>query len=69
MSRRNLVGPLVGQVDARPTTVVKAFVVSMMLTEFSSAATALSRFQVVHFKLLVFFLLLQHFMFRVQLDV
>lgn len=38
MSRRNLGGPLVCQVDARPTTVVKAFVVSMMLTEFSSAS-------------------------------
>lgn len=33
MSQINLVGPLVCQVDARPATVVKAFVVSMMLAQ------------------------------------
>lgn len=61
MSQINLVGPLMCHVDTRPTTVVKTFVISIMLTEFSSA---LAKFPASHFQLLLLFLLLlQRFTF------
>lgn len=51
-------------VDTRPM-VVKTFVISIMLTEFSSAP---ARFPVSHFHLLLLFLLLlQRFTFMISL--